>query len=197
MHFQGVLAGPTRLELATSGVTGRRSNQTELRPRSREKNYSPKIDARQSTSAGGGCRPGKAERSPHSSPRGNCRRGASMASRCPENAEGPPGARIDPRKLARQNLLPPPRLRRVRRRSGFHRETHDSPLGPKGVVQLLPHRRVVDVRQLAPVGEAVLIGTDPLDRLLLQLAVVLPRRLLHHIEIDDGFVPGLLENGDR
>ncbi len=27
------LAGPTRLELATSGVTGRRSNQTELRPR--------------------------------------------------------------------------------------------------------------------------------------------------------------------
>ena len=28
------LAGPTRLELATSGVTGRRSNQTELRPQS-------------------------------------------------------------------------------------------------------------------------------------------------------------------
>ena len=27
------LAGATRLELATSGVTGRRSNQTELRPR--------------------------------------------------------------------------------------------------------------------------------------------------------------------
>ncbi len=27
------LAGTTRLELATSGVTGRRSNQTELRPR--------------------------------------------------------------------------------------------------------------------------------------------------------------------
>ena len=27
------MAGPTRLELATSGVTGRRSNQTELRPR--------------------------------------------------------------------------------------------------------------------------------------------------------------------
>ncbi len=26
-------AGPTRLELATSCVTGRRSNQTELRPR--------------------------------------------------------------------------------------------------------------------------------------------------------------------
>ena len=26
------LAGATRLELATSGVTGRRSNQTELRP---------------------------------------------------------------------------------------------------------------------------------------------------------------------
>ena len=26
------LAGTTRLELATSGVTGRRSNQTELRP---------------------------------------------------------------------------------------------------------------------------------------------------------------------
>ena len=29
------MAGPTRLELATSGVTGRRSNQTELRPRGR------------------------------------------------------------------------------------------------------------------------------------------------------------------
>lgn len=29
------LAGPTRLELATSGVTGQRSNQTELRPRRR------------------------------------------------------------------------------------------------------------------------------------------------------------------
>jgi hypothetical protein len=28
-----LLAGTTRLELATSGVTGRRSNQTELRPR--------------------------------------------------------------------------------------------------------------------------------------------------------------------
>jgi single-stranded DNA-binding protein len=28
-----VMAGATRLELATSGVTGRRSNQTELRPR--------------------------------------------------------------------------------------------------------------------------------------------------------------------
>src|SRR5574340_153277 len=28
-----VLAGTTRLELATSDVTGRRSNQTELRPR--------------------------------------------------------------------------------------------------------------------------------------------------------------------
>jgi hypothetical protein len=28
-----ILAGATRLELATSGVTGRRSNQTELRPR--------------------------------------------------------------------------------------------------------------------------------------------------------------------
>ncbi len=27
------MAGPTRLELATSGVTGQRSNQTELRPR--------------------------------------------------------------------------------------------------------------------------------------------------------------------
>ena len=27
------MAGPTRLELATSGVTGLRSNQTELRPR--------------------------------------------------------------------------------------------------------------------------------------------------------------------
>ena len=26
------MAGATRLELATSGVTGRRSNQTELRP---------------------------------------------------------------------------------------------------------------------------------------------------------------------
>ena len=31
--FSLLLAGPTRLELATSGVTGRRSNQTELRPR--------------------------------------------------------------------------------------------------------------------------------------------------------------------
>ena len=30
----GKVAGPTRLELATSGVTGQRSNQTELRPRS-------------------------------------------------------------------------------------------------------------------------------------------------------------------
>ena len=29
------MAGPTRLELATSGVTGQRSNQTELRPRQR------------------------------------------------------------------------------------------------------------------------------------------------------------------
>jgi hypothetical protein len=29
------MAGATRLELATSGVTGRRSNQTELRPRIR------------------------------------------------------------------------------------------------------------------------------------------------------------------
>ena len=28
-----LVAGTTRLELATSGVTGRRSNQTELRPR--------------------------------------------------------------------------------------------------------------------------------------------------------------------
>ena len=28
----GFSAGPTRLELATFGVTGRRSNQTELRP---------------------------------------------------------------------------------------------------------------------------------------------------------------------
>ena len=28
------MAGATRLELATSGLTGRRSNQTELRPRS-------------------------------------------------------------------------------------------------------------------------------------------------------------------
>jgi hypothetical protein len=28
-----LLAGTTRLELATSGVTGRRSNQAELRPR--------------------------------------------------------------------------------------------------------------------------------------------------------------------
>ena len=28
-----IVAGATRLELATSGVTGRRSNQTELRPR--------------------------------------------------------------------------------------------------------------------------------------------------------------------
>jgi hypothetical protein len=27
-----LLAGATRLELATSGLTGRRSNQTELRP---------------------------------------------------------------------------------------------------------------------------------------------------------------------
>ena len=27
------MAGPTRLELATSGVTGQRSNRTELRPR--------------------------------------------------------------------------------------------------------------------------------------------------------------------
>ena len=32
-----IMAGPTRLELATSGVTGRRSNQTELRPHLRVK----------------------------------------------------------------------------------------------------------------------------------------------------------------
>ena len=32
------LAGATRLELATSGVTGRRSNQTELRPQSKDSN---------------------------------------------------------------------------------------------------------------------------------------------------------------
>ena len=31
------MAGPTRLELATSGVTGRRSNQAELRSRSNRK----------------------------------------------------------------------------------------------------------------------------------------------------------------
>ena len=36
------LAGPTRLELATSGVTGRRSNQTELRPRQGDYNYNSK-----------------------------------------------------------------------------------------------------------------------------------------------------------
>jgi hypothetical protein len=30
-----LLAGATRIELATSGVTGRRSNQAELRPRGR------------------------------------------------------------------------------------------------------------------------------------------------------------------
>ena len=30
--FIDILAGTTRLELATSGVTGRRSNQSELRP---------------------------------------------------------------------------------------------------------------------------------------------------------------------
>ncbi len=36
------LAGPTRLELATSGVTGRRSNQTELRPRQGDSNYNIK-----------------------------------------------------------------------------------------------------------------------------------------------------------
>ena len=37
MRYEGFMAGPTRLELATSGVTGRRSNQTELRPRSVER----------------------------------------------------------------------------------------------------------------------------------------------------------------
>ena len=31
--YRGKLAGPTRFELATSGVTGRRSIQAELRPR--------------------------------------------------------------------------------------------------------------------------------------------------------------------
>ncbi len=36
------MAGPTRLELATSGVTGRRSNQTELRPRLGGFNYNIK-----------------------------------------------------------------------------------------------------------------------------------------------------------
>ena len=35
------LAGPTRLELATSGVTGRRSNQAELRPRLMSAHYRP------------------------------------------------------------------------------------------------------------------------------------------------------------
>jgi hypothetical protein len=34
-HLQRKMAGPTRLELATSGVTGRRSNQL---------NYDPDID---------------------------------------------------------------------------------------------------------------------------------------------------------
>jgi single-stranded DNA-binding protein len=33
IFFGSEMAGATRLELATSGVTGRRSNQTELRPR--------------------------------------------------------------------------------------------------------------------------------------------------------------------
>jgi hypothetical protein len=33
------VAGPTRLELATSGVTGQRSNQTELRPRLGDSHY--------------------------------------------------------------------------------------------------------------------------------------------------------------
>ena len=33
ISIKAFFAGPTRLELATSCVTGRRSNQTELRPR--------------------------------------------------------------------------------------------------------------------------------------------------------------------
>ena len=39
--MNGLLAGPTRLELATSGVTGRRSNQAELRPRLMSAHYRP------------------------------------------------------------------------------------------------------------------------------------------------------------
>jgi hypothetical protein len=43
LGFTGeILAGPTRLELATSGVTGQRSNQTELRPRQWDFHYNIK-----------------------------------------------------------------------------------------------------------------------------------------------------------
>ena len=69
-------------------------------------------------------------------------------------------------------------------------------LSMKRITQFLPHGRVVDVGQLAPIRKSIVVATDPLDCLPLQESIVLARSLLHYSQIDDSLMPGLLEYGN-
>lgn len=79
---------------------------------------------------------------------------------------------------------------------GFDEHSGSSTLEAQSVIQSLTYRRVVDIRQLTPVRESVVIAADPLNRLLLELAVILPGGLFDKPQVNRSFVPGLLEDGD-
>ena len=72
----------------------------------------------------------------------------------------------------------------------------EATLVPQGIVQFLANRRMIDIRQLTPVGKSVVVASNPFDRFLLELAVILPGGFLHSSEVDYGFVPSLFENCD-
>lgn len=55
--------------------------------------------------------------------------------------------------------------------------------------------RVVHIGQLAPVEEAFVITEDPFDGLFLEKGVVGLRGSFAGKKIDDGFLPGLLQDG--
>ncbi len=65
------------------------------------------------------------------------------------------------------------------------------------VGQLLTDCHMIDVSQLAPIREAVVIAGDPFDRFLFQESVILSRRLFNRRQIQNRFVPCLPQYGNR
>jgi len=63
--------------------------------------------------------------------------------------------------------------------------------------QPFPNGVGIDISQFTPVGETLIITTDPLNGLPLEQAVVFSGGFLDAEKIKNGFVPGLTQNRNR
>ncbi len=55
----------------------------------------------------------------------------------------------------------------------------------------------IDIGQSTPIGKAIIIAADPFNGLPFEQTVVFPGGFLDAVQIKNGFVPGLTQNGHR